>query len=108
PNDEWLLDIAYPETRITYMPETDWELYAGMKRDQTTEWRLDEDDPLKSLRYYESRAYLGVNAPIAPDLRVMCQAGRIFSRTIDFSDGLPEFDVDDAWFLSVGVGGSLE
>jgi len=108
PTDEWLLDLAYPETRVTYTPEPELDIYAGIKIDNTSEWTLDDDDPLESLRYNEVRSYVGVEAPIAEDLRLLCQAGFIFSRSVDFADGLPAYDVGDAWFISAGLGTSFQ
>jgi hypothetical protein len=108
PEEEWLLDLAYPETRVTYTPQPELDIYAGIKADSTSEWKLDDDSELDSLRYNEVRAFVGVDAPIAENLRLLCQAGGIFDRSVDFADGLPVYDVDDAWFVSIGLGSSLE
>ena len=108
PTEEWLVDLAYPETRVTYTPQHELDIYAGIKVDNTSEWKLDDDDVLESMRYNESRAFVGVDSPITEELRLLCQAGFVFNRSMDFADGLPEYDVDDAWFISVGVGSPLE
>ncbi len=108
PTDEWLLDIAYPESRVTYSPQPELDIYAGIKGDQTSEWKLDDDNELDTMRYNEIRAYLGVEAPIAEDLRLLCQAGGVFDRSFDFEDGFVPYDIDDAWFISIGLGSALE
>ena len=103
--DYLVLDLMYPESKLVFMPEEDWDLYAGIKISNTPEWHLDDDR--KSIMIDETRAYFGVNHPLDGEVRMMYQAGLIFNRSVDFDRLDRESTVKDAMFISVGVGGSL-
>ena len=100
-----LLDLQYPESRVTILPTEGWEMYAGIKSDQTTEWYV--DDGRGNLTLDEMRAYLGVSHPLTDQFRMVYQAGIILNREMQFEHGDNEFDIEDGIFISVGVGGSI-
>jgi hypothetical protein len=104
--DETLvLDLMYPESKLVFTPVEGWDLYAGAKVDNTPEWTI--DDRRDHILLDETRAYMGLNHPVAPGLRMMYQVGYVFNRKVDFKDIQGESDVDDAIYLSVGLGGPL-
>ena len=100
-----LIDLQYPESRITVFPNVGWEMYLGIKSDQTAEWYLDDDRG--NLMMDEMRGYIGVSHPLTDQFRLMYQAGLIINREIEFEHGEQEFDVEDGMFFSVGIGGAL-
>lgn len=104
-NDVLLIDLMYPESRITVAPAEGWELYTGIKSSQTPEWNL--DDGRGSLSMDEMRAYVGVAHPLNEQFRMMYQAGLVFDREIEFAHQSPKYGVDDAVYLTVGIGGAL-
>lgn len=105
PDESLVLDFMYPESKIVFSPRDGWDLYAGVRVDNTAEWKL--DDRRDHILLDETRAFIGVNQPLSQDVRLMYQAGYVFNREVDFKDVQGETDVDDALFLRVGIGGSL-
>jgi hypothetical protein len=106
-DDAWSVDVMYPESRVLYRPSAGWEVYAGIRNEAVAEFNLDSDDDRDSFQYDETRVYAGVHAPLGDLLRIMVRAGWALNRTADFGRGQPARDVDDAMFLSAGVGGAL-
>lgn len=106
-SDELSVDVMYPESRVTYHPAEQWDLYAGLRNNPVAEFRLEDGDDRDAFEYDEARAYLGVNAPLNDVVRVMAQLGWTLSRSVDFDRVQPARDVQDAFFVSVGLGGTL-
>lgn len=106
-DDLLTLDLMYPESRLVLEPIEQWKIYAGVKVDLTPEWKLEEDDERESIAYNETRAFLGLQHPIADVLMVRYEGGVAFGRTFDFERLQGESDVDDAFYLRIGVSSPL-
>ena len=107
PVETLLIDVFYPESRIMFSPTLEWDIYAGVRFTRDLEYQLDSDDPRKRFIYQENRLYAGVNWAFADDVKLMVQMGRVFDRNVDFRRAQSGADVDDAFFLRVGVGSVL-
>lgn len=106
-SDELSVDLMYPESRVTYHPAAQWDVYAGLRNNPVAEYSLEDGDPRDAFQYDEARMYVGVNAPVNDLMRVMAQLGWTISRSVDFDRVQPARDVEDAFFVSLGVGGTL-
>lgn len=104
-NEYLLIDLMYPESRVTVFPTEGWSMFAGAKSVQTPEWNIDDDRG--SVMLDELRGYIGVSHPLAEGFRLVYQAGLVVNREIDFDRHSPEYDMEDSMFLSVGVSGAL-
>jgi hypothetical protein len=107
PHDDLVLDLMYPQSQVTFTPAMDWEIYAGFKVDRVSEYRLESGDRRKSLMYDETRIYFGLNTPLSETTRMMYHVGWIIDRSVDFDRMAGKTDVDDGYFVSVGIGGTL-
>ncbi len=100
------VDVMYPESRVIVRPD-DWELFAGLRHDAVNEFRLEDDDARKMMAYRETRAYVGTAWPVGDLFRMQAEAGLSFNREIDFKREAPGRDVEDAWYIRIGIGGAL-
>lgn len=105
PQEDLVIDLMYPESKLVFSPAEGWDLYTGVKADNTPEWAI--DDNRERLLMDEMRAYIGVNQPVNGDIRMMYQTGYVFNREVDFKRKQGESDIENAVYVSVGVGGSL-
>ncbi len=104
--DSVRVDVMYPESRVTFRPD-DWELYAGIRHDAVNEFRLEEDDARKQFSFRETRAYFGSAWPAGEALRMEAEVGIAFNREVDFKREAPGRDIEDAWYIRIGIGGAL-
>ena len=101
-----LLDLFYPDSRITFSPNETCDLYAGLGFRNYLEYQLEEGDPRNRLLLDEDRVYVGIDKAVSDQLQVMLQVGQVFNREIDFDSGTEAGgDVGDALFVRVGLGG---
>ncbi len=105
-DDAVLLDAGYPGSRIMFRPFLNWGFMAGFEIQQFMEYRLKRSDVRRSLAYDETRFYIGVEHVIADHLQLMLEAGRVVNRSMDFRRG-EKVDLDDAYYVRVGIGGLL-
>lgn len=106
PVEEMRVDVMYPESRVTYRPAI-WEVYAGVRHEAVNEFRLEEDDPRDLFGVRETRAYVGGAWPVNDVVRMLAEIGMAFNREFDFKNRAPSRDIEDAWFIKIGVGGAL-
>ncbi len=106
PADSIRLDLMYPETRLTYRP-MDWEVALGVRHEAVREFRLEESDPRRLVALRDTRIYLAAAWTAAGALRVTAEAGRVLNREIDFERVETVLDVEDSWYVQLGVGGVL-
>lgn len=104
--DSVRFDLMYPESRVTFRPD-EWELFAGVRHDAVNEFRLEEDDVRKQFAFRETRAYWGSAWPIGDAFRMEAEVGWAFNREVDFKREAPGRDIEDAWYIRVGIGGAL-
>ena len=106
PNRFFLLDLAYPETRLTagFPGGVRWVMGAWLRR--WPEYGMG-DDPRERLRFKEGRAYGGLEISLAHRVQLQLLGGYAFDRTIEFErEGAP-IELDDAPWFQVGVAGLL-
>jgi hypothetical protein len=104
-HESLLLDLMYPESKLSLSPEDGWDMYAGLRINNMPQWTIEDDR--ESIMIDETRAYVGVNHPVTSELRMMYQVGLVFNRSVDFAKEQEESNVDDAFYVRVGVGGAL-
>ncbi|MBU0676539.1 MAG: hypothetical protein KJ626_00345 [Verrucomicrobia bacterium] len=107
PGEEWVLDLFYPASRITFQPSTDWSVSLGLTIDKTSEYQLDKSDDRDRIMIDQDRLYIEAEWSVDESTRVMCQFGRIMDRSIEFEGLNGDFDVDDTVYFRIGVGGMI-
>ncbi len=107
PTENLLLDLFYPESRLTWMAGQGWDIYAGFRVRRVDQYALTlKDDPERGwLRYDESRLYVGGSMALLDTVRVAIQAGWVFDRKLEFEKEMPGADVDDTFFFAVSLNG---
>ena len=104
--DSLLLDLFYPDSRITFSPNETCDLYAGLSFRNYLEYQLAENDERNRLLLDEDRVYVGIDKAVSDQLQVTLQAGQVFNREIEFDAGTQAGgDVGDALFVKIGLGG---
>ncbi|MCS6771643.1 MAG: hypothetical protein NZ740_06410 [Kiritimatiellae bacterium] len=106
PVPEVRVDLMYPESRVVYRP-AEWEVFGGVRHEAVNEFRLEDGDPRELIGFRETRAYVGGAWPATEVLRIQVDVGLAFNREVDFESEAPARDVEDAWFVRIGVGGAL-
>ncbi len=101
-HESLVLDLFYPESRLTFTPNLEWEVYAGAGMYPDREWRLRSQDERRRLILDENRLFAGFSLLLLNDLRVRVEGGEVFGRQLDFKKGQP-VDIEEAWFLRAGV-----
>ena len=105
-SDEVLLDLFYPDPRITFSPNEAIDVYAGLSFRNYLEYQLEEGDERNRLLLDEDRVYVGIDKAVSDQLQVTLQAGQVFNREIEFDAGTQAGgEVGDALFVKVGLGG---
>ena len=107
PSDSVAIDLMYPESKVTISPALGWDVYAGVKIHSFAQYQLEEDDEREALTYEETRFYVGLNQPYTDTVRIQYQIGIVSERSLDFVHQSDEMDVDDGYFLSIGLSGML-
>ncbi len=107
PSDYLMFDVFYPQTEIVFRPNFDWALRAGVEFREYLEYHLKNTDDRRRLMMDETRIYLGVDRLITQDLQWMVRIGRLVNRSIDFRRFEQEKDLDDAYFVRIGIGGLI-
>lgn len=106
PSDDWLFDVAYPETRALWKVVPTASLMAGYQVNRTWEFSLAESAPYNHFMYYDQRAYGGLDIEIADFTQLMFRGGWLMSRSLDFSGGSGrDSPVERGFFFSIGLGG---
>jgi hypothetical protein len=100
------VDLMYPESRVIFRP-ADWEMFGGLRHEAVNEFRLGDDDPRKMIAYRETRAYLGTAWPVGDLFRMQAELGWSFNREVDFKREASGRDIEDAWYVRIGIGGAL-
>ncbi len=106
-SDYMLLDLFYPESRLIVRPNYDWRFLLGFRITEYLEYQLENTDDRRRLMYDDSRLYAGVETTIREGIQFMVQAGRVFDRSVDFKRIGGKSDVDDAFYIRVGIGGVI-
>lgn len=106
-SDQLSVDVMYPESRVLFRPAVNWDLYAVLRNEAVAQFQLEDDDPRDSFRSEETRVYVGLNAPVSAELRAMGRLGWVMNRSVDFGRAQAARDVGDAFFVELGVGGTL-
>ena len=106
PAESMRIDLMYPESRVTFRPDA-LEFFGGLRHDAVNEFRLEEDDPRRRFALRETRAYLGAAWPLGDVLRMSAEVGYALNREVDFDKNAPGRDLEEAWFIRVGLGGAL-
>jgi hypothetical protein len=102
-----LLDLAYPESAVTVMPDGPLWVSAGLKVALYPEYQLEKDDPRERLLYDEKRWYGRVLLALSEATRFFVEAGQVFDREIAFAREAAASDLDDALYVKVGLGGFM-
>lgn len=106
PSEDWRVDLMYPESRVTYRPES-IELYASLRHNAVNEFRLKESDERGSIALRDTRAALGAGWQLNDLLKVNVELGYIFGREVEFDHKAPDQDWRNATYFSVGIGGPI-
>lgn len=87
PNEDWSIDIGFPESRIDWRAGETWGLFFAGRFD-FRDFRLDQDGPLEDgvLRDDAIRLELGMQWDPNPDTRVRIAVGLPVWREISFDD----------------------
>jgi hypothetical protein len=107
PTDSLLVDLFYPESKIVFAPSERARVWLAFHVLLYPEYQLEEDDSRERFLYDESRWTLGASHVVNDAFHAIVQVGRVLNREIDFEDGGPRADMDNAWFVQFGIGGFL-
>ena len=107
PADSVRVDLMYPESRVTFRPDNTWEVFGGLRHSAVNEFRLEEDDPRDQFSFRETQFYAGFALPLEAGVRLSAELGYALNREIDFDRVEPARDLDEAWFIRVGIGSEL-
>ena len=102
PLENLVVDLAYPESRVTFSPSLEWDLYAGASMIKTLEWQLKRTDERDHLMIDENRVFAGLRKLLLNDLKLVFEAGQVFDHELDFTEG-PAISVEDALYFRTGV-----
>jgi hypothetical protein len=103
--DTVLVDLFYPESRVSYAPSDLLRFYAGMGIRSYPEFQLADGDERKRLRYDETRWYGGARFAMSDATHFFVEGGRSVDRSIRFEEAVQSGSVDNAFFCTVGLGG---
>lgn len=112
PNDTVRIDARVPEARVAWYFDTDWIFEAGWLL-RSDSYQIRESGPFDREQFTmeEQRAYMGLTHWLSDFLSLSLQAGLVFDRSIEFKKqdtihNLPrKADIDDAFFVTLTIGG---
>jgi hypothetical protein len=102
PLENLVLDLAYPESKIAFAPNLEWDFYAGASMIKTMEWQLKRSDERDHMMIDENRVFAGVRKLLLNDLKLIFEFGQVFDHELDFTEG-PAVDIDDALYVRTGI-----
>ncbi len=106
-SDFLLLDAFYPNSEIVFRPTPNWAIRTGVEFNRKSEYALKSSDDRDRLEMRETRIYLGVDRLLYHDLAVLFRIGRVVDRSVDFRRLAPSRDIDDAYYIQIGIGGLI-
>lgn len=105
--DAWLVDLFYPESRIAFAPDRALQVYVGIYTRPQPEFQLQKDDDRDRFMFDETRWFVGLDRALSGLTQLQVRAGKVINRKIDFENNFRSADVEDAFYLTVGIGGTL-
>ncbi|MFC1497857.1 DUF6268 family outer membrane beta-barrel protein [Verrucomicrobiota bacterium] len=96
------LEVGLPESRILCFPHPDWSTHLGFDWNNTS-FRLDDDRDMITVEDF--KAYVGITRWISDQMHVTGEFGRVFWRSVEYDNPSSDIEIDDQYFLRLGVGG---
>jgi hypothetical protein len=106
PDDFWIIDLFYPESRVGFAPNPDWRFFLGWERLVYPEYQL-SGDPRDRFQVDEDRLYLALQHAVSDTTHLLFEIGKKRNREYDFERRAPGADIDDALYFSLGLGSFL-
>jgi len=108
PAEGALLDVGYPESRLSWQVAPLWTAVAGLSVHRTWDFGLEEDDARDRIAVRDARVYAGADRLVGETLLLSLRAGAAWAREIEFEDGTDGAqDVDGAFYFSIGIGSAF-
>lgn len=105
--DVLLVDLGYPETRVTYTQDDLWQVHVGYTVARYPEYQLEKDDARDRLRIDEDRLFFRWNYAAFYDAQLVIESGIVMNRSFDYDFGGRESEVDDSLYFRVGLSAML-
>ena len=102
PNDDVLVDLFYPETKVNFQLSPVVGVHIGARFLTWLEYQMDEDDERDRLQLDENRLSVGLDLRNSDYGKWTFGLGYYFDRTIDFEEAATGVDIDDSFGFHVG------
>lgn len=106
-SDTVLLDLFYPESRLYYTIDRQWEVFVGLSNLVYPEYQLEENDPRDRFMIDEKKIFVGAHMSMSDQVRMTFELGQVFDRELDFGRAQSSSEVDNGFYIGVSIGGIL-
>lgn len=108
PAETFRLEAGVPESRLEWFVDPFWSVYTGFEW-LNSSYRLREESGLnrRQITLEDYRAYAGLSYALSHDVRLSCEMGAVFDRSVKFErtsgDLDRNVDISDGFFVHFGV-----
>jgi len=112
PGDTFRVKAGVPESKLEWFAGRLWSVYAGFEWLNTT-YDLDEEGALDrgEITLEDYRIYLGFSRVVSGSVRLTCDVGQAFERSVSFAREatgyLGDVGIENGMFIRVGMVGSF-